>query len=201
MRGRLAVLVPLAVLCLAAAAPVPVLAEATPVTPLVAPDNTIPLESLLVEVKDALAVAERLAQDRSLPPLESVTLTLQTVAVTTQGGVVKLFIFKWGRIDTTTGTNTIVLTLSPPQPSTKKSLTPVTDNLVNAMLAASEAVKAARGSLPGFEAKQVVCQYSFGVRKEGSGGISFEILPVSLSGDASVSKQAVQTVSLSFKQR
>ena len=58
-----------------------------------------------------------------------------------------------------------------------------------------------RGSLPGFEPKQVVCQYSFGVKKEGSGGISFEILPVSVSGDATASKQAVQTVSLSFKQR
>jgi hypothetical protein len=201
MRSRLAALVPLAVLCLATVPPTPVWADETPVTALASPKGTVPLESLLVEVKDALAVAERLAQDRNLPPLESVTLTLQTVAVTTQGGVVKLFIFKLGKTTTTTGTNTIVLTLTPPQPSTDKGLAPVTDNLVNAMLAASEAVKAARGSLPGFEPKQVVCQYSFGVKKEGSGGISFEILPVSVSGDATAGKQAVQTVALSFKKR
>jgi Trypsin-co-occurring domain 2 len=201
MRSRLAVFVSLAVLSLAVLPPTPVCAQATPVRPLVSAKNSVPLESLLVQVKDALAVAERLAQEKNLPPLESVTLTLQTVAVTTQGGTVKLFIFKWGTTITTTSTKTVVLTLTPPPPSTEKSLAPVTDNLVNAMLAASEAVQAARGSLPGFEPKQVVCEYSFGVRQEGAGGISFEILPVSVSGDASASRQAVQTVSLSFKKK
>ena len=129
------------------------------------------------------------------------TLTLQTVAVTTQGGVVKLFIFQWGATTTTTGSNTIVLTLTPPPPSAKRAGAPVKANLVNAMLAASEAVNAARGSLPGFEAKQVVCEYSFGVTKGSTGGISFEILPVSVSGSATASRQAVQTVSLSFKKK
>ena len=201
MRSRLAAFVPLAVLCLAAATPAPVWAEATPATSLVSPTNTVPLESLLGQVRDALAVAERLAQENNLPPLESVTLTLQTVAVAEQSGTVKLFIIKWGTTTTKASTNTIVLTLTPPPPSTAKSLGPVKDNLVNAMLAASKAVQAARGSLPGFEPKQVVCEYSFGVKKEGSGGISFEILPVSVSGGATTARQAVQTVSLSFQKK
>ena len=201
MRSRLAAFVSLAVLCLAAAPPTPVWAEATPVTSLVSPTKTVPLESLLVQVKNALAVAEQLAQEKNLPPLESVTLTLQTVAETTQGGAVKLFIIKWGTTTTKASTNTIVLTLTPPPPATEKGLAPVTDNLVNAMLAASEAVQAARGGLKGFEATQVVCEYSFGVKKEGAGEISFEILPVSVSGGTTAARQAVQTVSLSFKKK
>jgi hypothetical protein len=165
------------------------------------PKDTVPLENLLTEVKEALAVAQQLAKEKNLPALESVTLTLQTVAVKGLGGTVRLFIFKLGATTTTTGTSKIVLTLTPPGPSEEKALGPVESNLVNAMLAASEAVKAARGSLSGFEAKQVVCEYSFGVKEEGSGtvGLTLELVPISVEVGGDVSKQAIQTVTVSFK--
>ena len=65
MRSRLAALVPLAVLCLATVPPTPMWADVAPVAALAPPKGTVPLESLLVEVKDALAVAEGLAQRKT----------------------------------------------------------------------------------------------------------------------------------------
>jgi hypothetical protein len=199
MRSRWIALVPLAVVCLAAVPLTTVWADETPKMAVAPPKDSVPLDSLLKEVRGALAVAQQLAKEQSLPALESVTLALQTVAVRSEGVTVRLFIFKIGSTTTTTGTNRIVLTLTPPPPSAIKGAAEVQANLVNAMLAASEAVKAARGGLPGFEPKQVVCEYSFGVTQDGSGALSLEILPVSLEASGGASKQAVQTVTVSFR--
>jgi hypothetical protein len=199
MRNRLAVLIALGVVCLAAVPPTAAWAEESPKTAVKTPKDTVPLESLLAEVRETLAVAEQLARQKDLPPLESVTLGLQTVAVTETGHTVKLFIFKFGTTTTTRETNTIVLTLTPPPPSTTKGVAQIKSNLVGAMLAASEAVKAARGTLPGLEAKQVACEYSFGVTKEGTGGLTLEVLPISVDAHGATSRQGVQTITVSFK--
>jgi hypothetical protein len=201
MRSRLTAVVPLAVVCLAAVPSTTAWADETPKTTVASPKDAVPLENLLREVKETLAVAEGLAREQDLPPLESVTLTLETVAVKDSGGTVKLFVFQFGATTTTTDTNRIVLTLTPPPPSTQKGLAQVKSNLVKAMLAASEAVKAARGSLPGLEATQVVCEYSFGVKKEGTAGLTLDVLPISVDAHGAASKQGVQTITVSFKKK
>jgi hypothetical protein len=164
----------------------------------------VAVEELLDQVKDALGLAnEKAPMDHAR--LDSVTLGLQTVAVQEDNGRITFFIFQFGRATTTTSTSTITLTLSKPEEAKPKrvlagergpSFAPALANLV---IAAWQAVNAGRGRIEGLEPTNVSCEISFGVTKESSGGLSLAIVPVSAEAGRVSSRQAVQTITITFK--
>ena len=159
--------------------------------------RTVTLEELLKEVKAALAVAERDAEQRNLLPLKSVELKIQTAVSKEQGGTFKLLVLKLGSKKTLSQTQTLKLTLTPPGPSKEKG--GIATGLSRVILSASEAVKTAQASDLGYEPQQVVAEYSFGIKGDRSGSFSLEVLPMSLEVGGASTLQATQTITVTFE--
>jgi hypothetical protein len=193
----------LAVVCLA---PVnlSIGAPAPPPAPTPTSENLVAVGELLDQVKDALGLAnERAPKDHA--QLDSVTLGLQTVAVQAEDGRITFFIFQFGSATTTTSTSTITLTLSRPEAATPTRFAtgerrpPFAPALAELIVAAWQAVEAGRGKIEGLQPTKVSCEISFGVRKEGTRGLVLATVPVSATAGRVSSRQAVQTITITFK--
>jgi hypothetical protein len=165
--------------------------------------NLVAVDELLEQVQDALGLAnEKAPKDHA--QLDSVTLGLQTVAVQEKGGKITFFIFEFGREIRTTSTSTITLTLSRPETAKAKaeglSAPPsFASALADLIVAAWRAVNAGRDKIEGLQPTKVSCEISFGVNKDSSGKLALAFVPVSAEAGKVSSRQAVQTITVTFK--
>ena len=165
-------------------------------------ENTV--EMVLTEVQKALVGVQRsLAEEGvDLPPLQSVTVTLQTVLAKSSSGGFRLLVFSFKRPWERQRSHQLVLTLSPsdwepkgrPQPS-------VARELEKAIIDAAKGVQAAReGAHVPLELTGLQTEIGFVVRTGAQAGAGrIEILPVTFGLSRDLSKTAIQRIRLTFK--
>lgn len=158
-----------------------------------AQDSSLLVSDLLKAIQRGVNDANaRINKDfHNIPPLESVTLALQTETdINGTGGVNLWFVkFSGGANKTTSTQMTIVL-----KPATARA--PVANKnldqtISNALYGAAKGIHDAQigeGALP-LLVDSLSADFAFTVKKNGSGGVEFKLLPIggSLSGGGSVS--------------
>ena len=162
----------------------------------------VAIDSVLNEIQRGLTQAQVTIADSKLPPLESVTLTLQTQRYDKKGGPkFTLFIISFGQTWEKQSSNELTLVLKPPQKTATEEVgTPVglSNQLVDAIVSAARGVQAAKDRTPPLLLDSMKAEFGFVVNTNTSGGIKFEIVPVSAEMSGELSKKAVHKISVSF---
>ncbi|MFI5179785.1 MAG: trypco2 family protein [Thermoanaerobaculia bacterium] len=172
-------------------------------TPVVSSDG-VEVQKILEEVQQALEASAPELKKSHLPPLDSVTLTLQASAVREVDGKINLWILSFGHSVQKEAVQELILTLTPPDPE-KKMLGPtkptLAAQLVEAILGAARGVENAdSGNLP-LKLQSLEASVAFVVVKDTSAGGSFAIQPVTLSLGGDFKDKAVQKLRLVFKEK
>ena len=161
----------------------------------------VPIDGLLANIQLALLDIQGQASKESLPPLDAVTLTLQTEYKKAAGGGIKLFIISFGKKWERTRSHELKLELKPPSPLATRPVSKdaVTEHLVNAVLSAVRGAEAARKRKPPLELNTLTAEFGFVVEEKGSGGLKYELLPVGFDVAGDLSNKAVHKVAVVFK--
>src|SRR5260370_31790257 len=108
--------------------------------------QVVAIQTVIAEVKTALAGVQTTLKDNSLPPLKSVTLKLQTVADKNGGPSVKLWVFSFGHKWEKEKSQEITIELgAPPAGAPRKTGTQtLTQACEEAIISAAQRVEAAR---------------------------------------------------------
>jgi len=189
-------------LCVAAAA-VPLLACSTAGARTGRPTAGASLDNVLIEVQGALQKAQDVLAASSLPPLQSVQLTLHTQAERDATGKVRVLLMSLGGGPGASASQELVLTLIPPKPRAepRTALVPpptAADSIVGFIQAAAEAVKAAESGKPPLEAKTLTLDLAFTVTQSASGGLQFEVGFVSANVGGEVRSASEQRIKITF---
>jgi len=173
-----------------------------PTPPPVVSTDGVEIKTVLLEVQKALdACAARL--DTRMPPLDSVTLTLQASVAKETGGKIGLFFIAFGHSVQREATQELTVVLTPPK--IVKSFTPppptLADQLVAAIVGAVNGVQEARDGKPPLEMKSLELVVSFVVEKDTDAKAGYTIQPVTANLGADFKEKAVQKLRLVFKGR
>ncbi len=165
------------------------------------PPDAITVQEVLNEIQRGLSGAQQELVAGKIPPLDSVVLNLLTEYNAKGGPKFRILIFSFGKTWEKQRSNQLVLTLKPPKPEVEQPLggtAGISTQLVAAIVAAAQGVKEAESGKPPLLLDSLKAEFSFVVKEVTSGGVKFEIVPVSaeLSGD--LSKKAVHTVTVTF---
>jgi hypothetical protein len=136
-----------------------------------------------------------------MPPLESVTLTLQASAIRQIGGKISLFFISFGHAVQRETTQELTIILEPPKPVRLATPLPpsLADQLVDAIVAAVDGVQQARGGSPPLQMKTLEIVVSFVVEKDTTGKFDFTLQPVTAGLGGDMKDKAVQKLKLTFK--
>jgi len=171
-------------------------------TQLVSSDG-VEIRAILTEVQKALDASAAELKDDSLPPLDSVTLTLQASVARELGGKVNVLIVAFGASVQAETTQELVLTLAPPKPP--KAIAPplptFSEQLVQAIVGGVRGVKSASHGHPPLELQSLEATVSFTVEKSATVGGSFTIQPVTVGLSGDMKNKAVQKLRLAFKSK
>ena len=191
-----------AVACLVFALASTACGTTAPTPPPLVSNDGVEVQNILTEVQKALDVSAIKLKDLPVPPLESVTLTLQASVAREVGGKINLLIIAFGHSVQSETTQELVLTLAPPK-SERMALAPPTatlsGQLVDAIVGAVNGVQKAREGQPPLELQTLETSLSFVVEKDTSGKGEFTIQPVTVSLGANFKDKAVQKLRLVFK--
>lgn len=187
----------------AVAAVLPLLSCASSGAQPATPASRMSLDSVLMEVQGALQTAQAVLAASSLPPLQSVQLTLHTQAEKDATGKVSMLFIGFGGGPGASASQELVLTLIPPKPrqEARSAFVPAptaADSIVGFIQAAAQAVKTAESGQPPLEARSLTLDLAFTVTQSASGGLQFDFGTVSanLSGDAKSSSE--QRIRITF---
>jgi hypothetical protein len=158
---------------------------------------------VLAEVQGALQRAQDVLAASSLPPLQSVQLTLHTQAERDAAGRVKVLFIGFGGGPGASASQEVVLTLVPPKPKAqaRPAFEPprtAADTIVGFIEAAAQAVRAAEGGNPPLQAKSLTVDLSFTVTQSASGGLQFDFGPVSASAAGDTRSSSEQRIKITF---
>ncbi len=173
-----------------------------PMSPSLVSSDGVEVQSILTEVQKALDVSAIRLKDLPVPPLESVTLTLQASVARDLGGKIGCLIIAFGHSVQSETTQEMVLTLTPPRPGQRAVAPPtatLSEQLVDAIVGAVKGVQTAREGQPPLELQSFETSLSFVVEKDTSGKGDFTIQPVTVSLGADFKDKAVQKLRLVFK--
>jgi hypothetical protein len=166
----------------------------------------VDVSKVVTVVKRALEDAQKKIHDEGneLPPLESVTLTLQTTSVTTDGITFKIYVIGVGTTAEITNTEQLTLKLTPPPPDVEHPIGASGDlyqNLVDTIVAAAKAShQASSAAAPTLLIDSVGAQVAFGIKETKTGNLGIDIKPIiSIGPSGSLAQQASNKIDLSFK--
>lgn len=164
-------------------------------------DKGVVISELLTEVQKGLGEAQTQLADSGFPPLESVTLTLQTEVADRGGGKVTVVIASLGRVWDKERADEITLTLRPPKPyaPTPASAGPsVSEQLVEAIVASARGVQRAKRGQPPLVLDRFQATFSFVVKTQTAGGLGFKIVPVTAELEGDLQRVARHTITVTF---
>lgn len=171
-------------------------------SPPAVPHDGVEIQSILTEVQRALETSSKEVKDLGMPPLESVTLTLQATATSETGGKIKLWILSFGHSVKHETVQELTLILAPPDPNKPKNVaTPpsLAAQLVDAIIGAARGVQNARRGDPPLELRAFEVTLSFLVARDTSGGADFTIQPVTAGLTGDLKNSALHKLKLVFK--
>ena len=158
------------------------------------------IESVVGQVKQAIAQVQSTLAGSGLPPLKQVKLSLQTVATKKGGVTLKLWVINIGGTIEKDKTQQIDIVLTPPPPGAAAPVGAVslTEELQQAIVNAAQGVKnAGSGAIP-LKFSSLDVQLGFTVKGDVNGGAAVTILPITLDFTGDLSKTAIQTLTVSF---
>jgi len=187
--------------CVAAAA-IPLLSCCTTEARTGKPAGGPSLDSVLIEVQGALQKAQDVLAASSLPPLQSVQLTLHTQAERDATGKLRVFLASFGGGPVASASQEVVLTLIPPRPGTEPrtvSRAPTAaDSIVGLIQAAAEAVRAAENGKPPLEARTLTLDLAFTVTQSVGAGLQFDVGVVSANVGGDMKNSSEQRIKITF---
>jgi hypothetical protein len=165
-------------------------------------DDGAELAAVIDTVREAIVEAQT-NNVPGFPPLKSISIKLQTTVSRSIGGGVRFLVFSLGSSLGADTASTLELDMRPPQTRETETLLPAASlkqALAQAIhLAKIGVVKASKGTPP-LVMKTVSIDLKFAVAVEGSAGANVKIVPIGLEGTGRISREKVQTVSLTFGQ-
>jgi hypothetical protein len=156
------------------------------------------IAEVLVQVQRALQNAADRTAGMGLPPLATVTITLQTV-ITVSGGVkFKFLVFSFGQTWEKERSHELVLTLVPPKPrpGTKAGLA---DELADAIVEAASGVRDGLAGSTALALSALKATVSFVVTGNTSAGGDFTLEPIKIELKGDLKTKAIHKIELSFK--
>lgn len=160
--------------------------------------EVVAVQDVISQVKKALGEAQTTLAGKNLFRIKTVTLTLQTVATKKIGGTLKLWVITFGHEIQQETTQQIVIQLGRPGTPKAGLQSTVGEELVKAIVTASEGVKNAEvGPFP-LQAQKLSIDLSFVITRDTTAGGSFQITPVTLELKGDFKKQATHKIALEF---
>jgi|GEM_PF-2142727 len=160
------------------------------------------LDNVLIEVQGALQKAQDVLAASSLPPLQSVQLTLHTQAERDATGKLRVLLVNFGGGPVTSASQELVLTLIPPRPGAEpRTAFPAptaADSIVRFVQAAAEAVRAAENGKPPLEARTLTLDLAFTVTQSASAGLQFDVGAVSANVGGDMRNSSEQRIKITF---
>ena len=161
------------------------------------------VDKVLAEVQTALAKVQKDLAFEKIPPLQSVTLDLVVEAKREIGPKINLYIVTFGKKWEKDRSQEIEVTLKPPSPGApiKAGKGPsVSDELVSAIESAARGVQKARqNAVVPLETSALKFVLSFVVKDETSGGVKFEIAPVTVDLSGDLANSATQKITVLYQ--
>jgi hypothetical protein len=173
--------------------------------------NTNPKESSQVVELDKVikAIEDSLEESQGhpvagFPPLQAVTVAVQTTVSKSIGGQVKVFVFNVGARGEIQNASSLTFELKPP-PEAPEKTTPSSVNVEDLKNALARQIQAAKlgflstQNVKNLKTDKVEIELGFSVSKEVSGGVdTASLLPVGLSADGRFSRNTGNTITLVF---
>jgi hypothetical protein len=156
---------------------------------------------LLTEIQRAILIVQNSSEKEDIPPLESVTLRLSTHFIKEVNGKINFYIISLGSSASEDSSHILQLKLVPPKPGTGSNVSAneISDQLAAAIISTAKAVKKARSSDPPLILAELSAEIKFLVKKEGGGGVSFVILPVTADFDGKLKSIEEHVISIMFQ--
>ena len=143
-------------------------------------ESGVILDELLTEVQKTLIRVSKMIEKEDLPPLNKITLKLKSALVTKADGKVSLYIVQLGATVSREAVQEIHLELKPPEPTGVTPALSIKDTLATAIIEAAQSAKKASKRKPPLHLSKLVAKIKFVVKREGGGGINFQLLPVTI---------------------
>ena len=163
----------------------------------------VTVDAVLTEIQKGLSQAQKIVTEGSLPPLESVTLTLLAEYNVKGGPKFKLLIFSFGKTWERQTSNQLTYVLKPPSAASQQPVgadVGISKQLVDAIVGAAAGVHDAATRQPPLLLNSFSAELGFVVKEVTSGAVKFEIVPVSIEAGVDYSKKAVHTIKVAFAQ-
>lgn len=161
----------------------------------------VAIDAVVCQVKTALADVQTKLANKKLPPLKSVTLTLQTIASKNGGLHIKLWIISIGHVWTKEKSQEVVIVLTPPSAGNPIEIATQTlsEELEDAIISAAEGVSnAGQGKIP-LKLSSLSAELGFTVKGDTSVDANVVISPVTVEFKGDLSKTAVQKIKVVFE--
>lgn len=163
----------------------------------------IPLKDVITVIKRALQASQNKISDDNLPPLESVTLTLQTSKVKSGEFTLNLFVIGGSQNSESSDTQQLVIKLTPPKPNAETAVSAslyqqLVDAITAASTAASEARTAASGNPVPLSLSSISTELAVSIKRVEGGNIGIDLTPLKLGGKVGETTQGLHKITLSF---
>ena len=165
-----------------------------------ASDDGAELAAVMASIRESIAEAQT-HDVPGFPPLQSITLKLQTTVSRSVGGEIRYLVFSIGSTSGVDTVSTLELEMRPPASRATEKLLPAAslkETLAKAIhIAKIGVVEAAKGDSP-LLMKKIDIDQKFVVQVEGAAGGGVKLLPLGIEGTGRISKEKVQSVRLTF---
>jgi hypothetical protein len=162
----------------------------------------VPIGELITQIEGAL---DEVSSHRpsGLPPLNSITLTLETFAKRATTGEVKLYVVTVDGSVSESALQTITLKLLPPasvgnQPKLRSNL-PIKEILSQAIIDAARQTSVALQDRKDLSLSELAASIRFVVEKSGGAEAKLEALPVNLSAKQTQEESTTNVIDVTFK--
>ena len=146
------------------------------------PNESVTIQAVVAQVKEALSNVQTKLTSKQLPPLKSVKLTLQTVATGKAGAKISFWVITIGGSIQKESTQEVVLELVPPKPGNPVNISSetFTKALEDSILDVAQGVQGTdQGSMP-LQLNNLTVTLGFTVTAEGTAGAKLTLAPVTL---------------------
>jgi len=164
------------------------------------PNESVTIQEVVAQVKEALSNVQTKLTNNQLPPLTSVKLTLQTVATGKAGAKISFWVITIGGSLQKEASQEVVLELVPPNPGNAANISSesFTKALEDSILDVSQGVQGAdQGNLP-LKLNNLSVTLGFTVTAEGTAGAKLTLAPVTLDISGQKDKKVVHKLEVSY---
>ncbi len=162
--------------------------------------TSVTVQELLLQIQTGIGEAKAQIAKQSFPPLDSVTLTLQTEAKKDASGKFNLWFVKLGGGVGSAASSQMIIILRPTDVATSRvSATPVSQVLRDAIIGAAQGVaEAAKDPDVPLRMDSLSVELKFTVSKSGNAGIDVTLQPIGGGISGNISSSNVHALLVKF---